>query len=216
MVDEMKTKWFRPSPEFSFLIGSFLGDGWKVKIKNRKSGYDYRIRFAVTDRDFAQSFSEAAKLVLNKKEVKIHTRLRKGRKPIYSITVSSKVLFEFFNLPLTEILKVALIYPIHFLRGFFDAEGYVAIDKKKNRKRIRIGVSNSNLELLEVIREVLNNLGIENRLETDTDREGYKKVWKVVISKKESLLKFKKIVNFTIKRKRKKLEKLRPFSGGRI
>jgi len=133
-------------------------------------------------------------------------RYRKERKPLYVATFSSKLFFEFLDQSLPNLLRIALLYPIPFLQGFFDAEGYVAVDK---RKVWRVGVSNSNLTLLKVVQDVLNKLGIENRLEIDTNRKGCKKVWKVVISRKSSIKRFKEMVNFTIKRKKEKLKKLR-------
>ena len=159
-----------PSKELSFVIGAFLGDGWKRKVKNLRSGNDYRISLASIDKEFTKKFSKCVASVLNKKEASIYVRKRKGKRPLYEVTYSSKLLYDFLDRPFKDIISVAIVYPSHFLRGLFDAEGYVA-----RGKYWRVGLSNSNLKLLKTVKSILEKFGIKSRIEIDTQNKGIKK-----------------------------------------
>ena len=163
---------------------------------------DYRISLASIDKEFVEAFSKATAKVLGKKKIKIYARRRMGRRTLYEVTYSSKSLYEFLSKRLSDVLKVALVYPTHFLRGLFDADGYVA------RGYWRIGLSNSDKCLLQVVKSVLKELGIESRIEMDTNRKGCKRVWKLVISKRASIERFYRHVGFTIERKKEKLKEM--------
>jgi len=199
-----------PSPELSYVIGAFLGDGWKQKRKNMISGIDYQISLAAIDRDFVEKFSDSIIKVLNRKPRNIYEKHRPNRQVLYTVTYGSKQLYTLLEYPLDEVIKVASPHPKSFLQGFYDAEGYVAIGKNNS---IRVGLSNSNLKMLNVSKNLLESeFGIRARIEKDTSRKKYKKAYKLILRSRDDIMKFKKLVNFSIKRKAKKIK----VSGGQI
>ena len=72
-----------------------------------------------------------------------------------------------------------------FLRSFFDDEGCVNINK--NSRRIR-GYQH-NLEILELIQKLLKDFNIESKIDS--------KYKEIVISRKESLIRFRNEINFS-------------------
>jgi intein-encoded DNA endonuclease-like protein len=74
-----------------------------------------------------------------------------------------------------------------FLRVFFDDEGSVRYDKKRNKRQVR-GFQ-YNLEVLKLIQKLLKDFDIQSKID-----EKYKEI---VISRKENLIKFRDKINFS-------------------
>ena len=191
----------QPSPELSYVVGAFIGDGWKAKIKNRKSGNDYRISLASIDKEFVEKFANCMFRVVKRKR-KIYCRKRARKKDLFEVTFSSKELFFFLskNIEKPEIKEVIFQYPKEFLQGIFDAEGSVTMIRGKSP---RITLSNTDLKLLQICQDLLNKLGISSRIEKE-NKKG-KISWRIVISRKKDIVEFQKKIGFSIIRKMKKL-----------
>ena len=74
-----------------------------------------------------------------------------------------------------------------FLQAFFDDEGSVGFEKKRNKRRIR-GYQH-NLEILKLVQKLLNDFNIKSKID-----EKYKEI---VISRKPNLIKFRDKINFS-------------------
>ncbi len=104
---------------------------------------------------------------------------------------------SYFNVELSKYLKeksVEMINKIRgmktelqlsFLKAFFDDEGSVYFIGKRRSVR---GYQH-NIKILEIVKELLQNFGIEGKID--------KKYYEIVISKKENLEKFAKEINFS-------------------
>lgn len=74
---------------------------------------------------------------------------------------------------------------IYFLRAFFDDEGCITFE---NKKRVVRGYQHS-LKILKTVQDLLCDFEIESKI--------VKKYFEIVISRKENLIKFQKLINFT-------------------
>lgn len=94
------------------------------------------------------------------------------------------------------------------LGGYFDADGNVCENKKKNVIRI-ILTSKSNL-LLEEVKHVLTKFSISCSIRKETRKTGYLpgNVYRLYISKHEDVRQFKKHIKFLCNRKQELLDKV--------
>lgn len=86
-----------------------------------------------------------------------------------------------------DIIAESSVRKILFLRAFFDDEGCVSYESRRNRRYVR-GYQH-NLEILKLIQKLLKDFGIESRID-----EKYKEI---IISRKENLIKFRDKINFS-------------------
>jgi intein-encoded DNA endonuclease-like protein len=96
--------------------------------------------------------------------------------------------------------EIEIISP--FLRGFFDSEGCVA------NRFIILGVVNKKgaLDIVKLLRKVGINASFKEYLKTFKNYSTY--VYTIGIYGKENIMRFKNMVNFTLSRKKRKLENL--------
>lgn len=194
-------------PEFlnedvALIIGYFLGDG----------NYDSnRLVFSEQSKELAIFYRDRIKETFN---INLGLRYRKT-KNYYELKAYSKTLVEFFEnqiikskYSLTSLVPEKILLSKNsvlssFLRGFFDAEGYVTKD--------RIGLGIFNKSLAQEIQLMLLRFGIlSSFLEYDSRRNPYSKNHRftIEISEKKSLEIFKNLIGFNLKSKSKKLNKL--------
>jgi intein-encoded DNA endonuclease-like protein len=143
-----------PRPELSYLIGAYLGDGQTAGEEDKK------VRFKVADLDFANILNETVSRVLG-------TRLRVIRieRGFHCVVYDSAVLYDFLQQPIEPLIPYAETSPESFLRGFFDAEGYVTPRLDYQSKRLlglTIGVANSNPDYLGCVKRLLVDQGIQS------------------------------------------------------
>ncbi len=183
------------------LIGYFIGDG----------NYDKnRICFSESDKAVAFFYKKMIKKLFN---ADIGFRYRKDKK-YYELKLYSVVVLEFFKKNFIEnkysancvipkkVLKSENKTIASFLKGIFDAEGYVS-------SKLAIGINNN--ILIKQIQLCLLRLGIlSSFLEYDNRRNTYTKNHRftIEISEKKSLEIFRKLIGFTSKNKMKKLTEL--------
>jgi len=187
-------------PEFlneavALITGYFLGDG----------NYDSnRLVFSEQNKELANFYRNRIEKTFN---INVGFRYRKT-KNYYELKAYSKTLVEFFKnqiikskdsltvLVPEKILKSSNNILAAFLRGFFDAEGYV-LDKG-----IALGINNKTLA--QQVQLSLLRFGILSPLlEYDNRRNQYSKNYRytVEISEKESLIRFKKYIGFSFRSK---------------
>ncbi len=182
------------------ILGYFLGDG----------SYEIdRLNFHERDKEIAKYYQE--KII---KALKINTTLRfRKTKNYYLIRTYSRELVKLFkkefpeittskeSLMPSKILKSKNKIVATFLKGFFDAEGYVS------RNRIGLGVNNK--LLAQQLQFVLLRFGILSSLLTyDNRRNPYSNNirYSIDVSDIHSLKIFNEKIGFTYSKKKNKLE----------
>ncbi|MDA4122248.1 MAG: hypothetical protein OK456_03600 [Thaumarchaeota archaeon] len=192
-------------------MGAYLGDG-------RTAGEaDKKVRFNVADPDFANLLNESVAQVLGTQPKA--TRIEHG---FHSVVYDSAVLYDFLQQPIEQLIPYAESSPEAFLRGFFDAEGYVSANLDFAAERFRgitIGIANSNEAYLSCIERLLATLGMRTSRRrthvagepmTIRGRTFFRKhdVWHLLIRGRGAAMLFSSSINFSIPAKRTKLQDL--------
>ncbi len=141
-----------PRSDLAHLLGAYLGDG-------RTAGeQDKKVRFKVADPDFAEMLNRLVAKVLRAKVKRV--TMERG---FLCVNYDSAVLYDYLQQSLTDLLPLVVSFPSMFLRGFFDAEGFVSPMLNHSTQRflgIMLGVSNTNLEYLNCVQRLLEGLGM--------------------------------------------------------
>jgi intein-encoded DNA endonuclease-like protein len=205
----------KPSPELTYIIGVILSDGYKYIGKK----FQYNLRLAVNDREFAEKFAECLTKVLKKKKPYKPFFNRKTKRWI--VAGCSVLLFGFLNRMLKE-LKSIIEYDEKcvsaFLQALFDGEGYIHVKITKRKKRRQLCLYNTNRELLEYIQYLLRSFfNIDSTIHLarkkglryfpnnkigKSDKDEY-----YLYIRTKGFLNFYKHVGFSIKRKQQRLIK---------
>jgi hypothetical protein len=128
-------KW---SPEMAYVLGFFAADGCMIKNKRRA----HFIEFQITDKDILLKIQK-----LLGSDHKISKRnMQVGWKTVYRLQIGSKVIFnDLLNFGFTprksKIIKLPEIpgeYFRHFVRGYFDGDGNVHIQNRRDRKSEKV------------------------------------------------------------------------------
>jgi len=200
-----------PTKDWGYFCGLVLGDGtvYEAKTKN------YRIAIESTKKELVESFREVAKAIgLN--PTNIHTRNKtrvfpngSKREDIqYSSCVSCKQVYKLLRsckLPNYKFVIPKFVFENDealsgFLQGFFDAEGGVLNDKKRNHTRIYAYSKHSSN--LEQIKEALHKIGIHSTIYQQDHEAG------VYIISHLDRMQFAKKVGFRLESKRAKLSNM--------
>jgi intein-encoded DNA endonuclease-like protein len=203
-----------PSEDLAYVIGVLCGDGSVWEKSRMHKGYRRVVIYLeAKDREFVEEFAMRISRVLNRPPPKVKVRTRR----LYYVEVGSRTLYELCKKPI-DIEKIRRFVE-HcekcmgmFLCGLFDSEGCVSEDGT-------ISFTNTNYELLLYVQELLKRLGIETTGPYPRQRQGtpfydpkrgkvykYKKDAYVLRVRKCSNEAFYRFVNFTIQRKRARLE----------
>ncbi len=203
-----------PSEDLAYDIGTIAGDGCVWQKKRIHKGYRViTVNLEAKDREFVEEFAMRISSVLNRPPPKVKISSRE----LYYVEVGSRTLYELCKKPI-NIEKIRRFVEhcgrcmVMFLRGFFDSEGCVSEDGC-------ITVANSNYELLLYVQELLKRFGIETTGPYPRKRQGtpfydpkrgkvyeHKNDVYVLRVRKSSNGAFYRFVNFTIQRKRARLE----------
>lgn len=205
-----------PSPELSYVIGVVHGDGWISAVRSERH-IKKRIGLATKDRDFVKRFNINLCKVLKKKNLySIYFRKSRG---YYTLVATSKFLFDFLKKGWENLKHVIERYPGDFIRGFADSEGSVILASRC------INLYNTNLSLLKYVQELLNEkfkitshifLVHGERFERDICGRTViytKPVYMLKIFSRDGVIKFWRLIGFSIARKQRKLDEIvRDFS----
>jgi len=148
-----------PSPELSYIIGVFVGDGWAYSYNK-----GYYICLEARDRDFVEFFREEMAKITSSKHP-ILTRQRYGAY-FHKTCGYSKKLYEFlrdkdykdflygkssFPKRFTEVIEM---FPANFIQGVIDSEGSISFDPIKGYS-FTITICNTSKKLLDYIKQLL-------------------------------------------------------------
>jgi len=151
-----------PRPDLAYLTGAYLGDGRTAGEADRK------VRFKVADRGFAELLNYFVAKILRTKPRRLTME-----EEFHCVNHDSAVLYDYLQQPLERLLPVIESWPAAFLRGFFDAEGYVSPSLDHESKHflgIMLGVVNTNPDYLGCVRRLLGNQGIQSTFRTTQRR----------------------------------------------
>jgi intein-encoded DNA endonuclease-like protein len=207
-----------PTPDLAFIIGIGCGDGSaKMTKRIERVGYnDYYVVLEAKDRELVEEFAIRCGRVLNRPPPKVRLNAR----GLYEVKVWSKALYDLLKKPieldkLKRYIEHCPYCKAMFLRGLFDSEGSI------NEKGY-IQIDNTNYELLQYAQELLGGFGIETlgikphgcskkrgaifydpRRGKFYTRKKDNYYLRIRLSSNEAFYRF---VNFTIQRKRARLE----------
>ncbi|WP_048056621.1 LAGLIDADG family homing endonuclease [Thermococcus sp. 4557] len=200
-----------PSSELSYIIGVYLGDG---SIHMKDNGR-YVVKLKVIDREFAEAFANA----LDKLGIKATMGFERDSTRVdrFYVEGSNKALFRLLSGSRERLLSLAGEYPVEFLKGFFDSEGFPTISAGKTFA-VQVAAVNSDLVVLEFVGKLLGVLGIGSKIS-----KLYSKGHRVVIrgeeyssnvdmfilwiSRFEDVMRFAREIGFTAWRKEAKLRR---------
>ncbi|KPU63942.1 DNA endonuclease [Thermococcus sp. EP1] len=200
-----------PSPSLAYIIGVYFGDA-SISLYEK---YKYRVRLKVVDKEFAEAFKDAlADIGANPR---VEYEKDKNRSNRWCVEATSKSLYMFLKQPKEKLFEIAKEYPKEFLRGFFDSEGYVYVDKHAFLSSY-IAAYNYDLEVLEFSQGLLSFLSIHSKIRVSKEggtpviirgKEYFYKsnLYELRIYRVESVRKFAIEIGFTIQRKQEKLNK---------
>jgi len=118
-------------------------------------------------------------------------RIYKTRENVIRLAYFSVELADFLRIKQKELLDKILTFnrtfQREFLKAFFDDEGSIYFQKKRNSRRVK-GSQYDN-EILFLVRGLLRNFGIESKVDA--------RFHEIIISRRENLEKFAEEINFS-------------------
>jgi len=193
--------------ELFYVIGALLGDGCIYLWRNQ-----YYV-WLLGEREFCLKYAEKIAWCTSKTKAKTYTY--RGRNVWFVKFQNAELYFlmrrvrQDFNV-LSNLIRRGdrLANSLQLIEGFFDAEGCVKVIKEKVRRtpKINLDFSNTDLNLLELVRRELKYaLGIEGRFTSHRDLKSNRKVaYHLRIYRKDAIGKFLSNVS-TIKLKPEKV-----------
>jgi intein-encoded DNA endonuclease-like protein len=141
-----------PSPSLAYLLGALKGDG---------NVYSNGVRNIVQLKVKAYSF--AYNVYIAMKNIGLRPRLKQSKdkngKQMWLTYAFSKEFCKWYKtLTYEDLERIAMEYPLDFLRGFYEAEGCRHYNKHGS---LRIAIANKNAGLIDICRKILERLGYE-------------------------------------------------------
>jgi len=195
-------------PEMAWIAGMYMGDG---SIKITKDGRTFTLK--VMDRELVEEAASKLATIMRREKPYAVGRFSDGR---YYVEVQSRELVDHL-LDRENVLAYLKRMPREFIRAFFDCEGYVlGTVNVHGTFCCGIGSSNTDLELLKMIRDKLKDLGIESKIVlgfsagriivTSKGRTVARKdCYAIRISGYHNIIRFYQEIGFSIPRKMNKL-----------
>jgi intein-encoded DNA endonuclease-like protein len=197
---------FQDQVTMSYILGVLLGDGTIGRYG--KKHYDYSARLKVKDREFAESFASALRII------GLHPNLRKVNlnnpnwHDCWLVSVRSKALYFWFkSVSLQKLLESNHHYQISFLRGFFESEGcfypHRYFDKRRGRfyEKYVTNISNNNENLALLVYNLVQKMGFRPNIRYNRNKNGTRN-YIVYLSRKDEVKSFLEVLNPCIPRKR--------------
>src|SRR3989344_4554611 len=122
------------------------------------------------------------------------------KKKYWRTIASSKLFYNWFNnLTIEDIRKIALDYPIYFLKGIHESEGCLSInhDKRYNRSYLILIIVSCEENTIQLTKQLIEGLGFHPRLNLRKYPPGDKRkpIWVLNLGKQEEIKSFLNIVN---------------------
>jgi intein-encoded DNA endonuclease-like protein len=175
---------FSKTPEIAYVIGVILGDG-SAYITKRKQ---YVVKLETISEDFAEEFYRCLRAVLGK------GRMHRNKRGYFEVYAYSKDLVLLVK-DKTRLLEYIEVYPLDFIRGFYDSEGSYIVQGRAEK----IYIANTDYWKIELVRELLErHSGI--RAKIYTLRRGGGVYYILSITRKDDVTKFIRAVKPTIRR----------------
>lgn len=188
------------SPTLAYVLGICYGDESVHKTWSKHLGrYRYEVALHVRNRKFAESFKEA----LEKQGFKARLYSYNGW---WHVFANSKVFYYYFRMLTLDNLKLMLEsdgLAKAFIRGFYESEGTYCLCYHKKRDTFTkvLVISNTKLELLELIQERLRIWGIEFNIYGPFPRGSGRPIYVLQTARKEQIGHFLELVGPCIKYK---------------
>ena len=180
----------------SAIHGYLCADGYVTKNPPTQKHKYYYVGLRNTNltllKDFQQKFEAEFKI---KPIMCKDGRCKVQNKELYYF-LTKKYSYYSKDWVLPKLSKNSLKY---WLRAYFDCEGWVVLEHRKNR---HIGVDCINFEGLKQVKENLERFGINSKIKKVKNRD----IFRLFIYGKENLVGFQKEIGFLHPKKRKKLE----------
>lgn len=184
----------RESEDLAYILGVLKGDGCAYD-----SGRDHRctLQLEAKNRDFVFSFSLAIGRIMGSPPIQIESL---PTHHTFRICKRSPLLYDWYtNLSQSEVEKLALQYPISFMRGFYESEGSVGM-YGRNGKYGLLRIVNTNSALIGLTSMIMNLLGFRHRIRTQHDkRRNRKKLFIIVMSAKQDIAAFLDLIKPVVK-----------------
>lgn len=205
--------WNKEIADKAYILGVIVGDGCiTISEKSRT----YSVQLNVKDRDFLKKFkSEIYKCYGVKcKEYLVKNTNPNWRQQYVAMVHSKEICLDLvkildkhntgdWRVPKEILQSDNKLIIGNFLKGFYDSEGTVRIQSPGNNVDVATVCKGG----MEEINYLMSKLGFNLRLQEKTPKNPkYKKVYSLRITNKEDILKFKKFIGFTIKRKSRILD----------
>jgi len=208
-------KWVaKQSKELAYTIGVVHGDG---SVSKNESSYQYIVKLAVIDKEFAITFSRAMSRLLS---MKYHKPRWNEKEKRWYIIYRSKAFYTWYKKTKKQGLEGFKQYVEHdietvryYLKGLFDSDG-------NNYRNRQIHLYNSKKKLLKYVQYLLNKyFGIKAtgpylmeeagsiRMINERRIVGKHDCYNIDINRKLHVQKFLKEIGFTIVRKQLGLKK---------
>lgn len=182
------------SPIISYVLGVILGDGWTYNYK-----HNYFVGLDSIDYVFCKSFFNSLKDIGLNPNIFL-------RKKCWRTVASSKIFYNWFKtLKFEDIKKLALNYPLHFLRGIYESEGCLLInrDKKGHKKYFSVIIVNTNKKIISLSNLLLKRKGFNPRINLRKPKFPRKYIWVLALNKQKEIDIFLNLIKPCIKNKQK-------------
>lgn len=192
------------------LVGMAVGDGSWHKVLKGKSYDSARLSYASKDLELATRAGELMAKVMGKpRPYRPYWSTANG---VYVAECTSKNLVEILQEALARFSDLIRRHQIRFLRGVYDAEGCITVRKRRGRIYPRIYLSNSDSEILDLTRSLLEAIGIRTTIEMNTkagrektilevETRTNKNVYNICIGTRQNVLVFAHKIGFGVGRK---------------
>jgi intein-encoded DNA endonuclease-like protein len=164
-------------------LGVLLGDGHVGRCtvsSDKPHVLRSRIRLKVCDYEFAASFYNALKKIGLRPHITFHRSKNPTWRDAYEVYAYSESFYDWYTkLTLDDIKKIVKSskeHMIEFIRGIYESEG--SITERKGYPLLRV-ISNANLKLVELVKEIVEELGFQTTLIVD-DSHHRRRGWSII------------------------------------
>lgn len=176
--------------KLAYSVGFFLGDGSLysgsfTSSKNGKTYYHNDVVFVCSDLEPVEEVQKELELVFGKK-YNMQTRILPSGLPHYIVTAHRREIFDFFSINTYMRGRVPEYYftaskqtKLRLISGMMDTDGHCAefVDRHDPRyevKRWTLGFSNTKIELVQDLGQIMQSIGVKVGQITQGKKAGYR------------------------------------------